>query len=285
MYPANFDYKRASSVAEAVQLLGQHDNAKLIAGGHSLLPMMKLRLATPAMLIDISRVDDMKGIRSEDDRVWIGALTTHAEIAASDMVPGALRDAAEHVGDPQVRNRGTIGGNIAHADPASDLPTALVAIGASFHVQGPDGERRLDAAGCFIDMFTTSVGPGEVLTGISLPSPAPRSGSAYAKLEHPASRYALVGAAAAVTLHGNQVTACRVAIGGLTPTATLASSVASALTGRQADSENISSAAALVEGDCGDLILGDMHAVQEYRLAMAPIFVRRALEAAAARAR
>jgi carbon-monoxide dehydrogenase medium subunit len=285
MYPANFEYVRAGSVEEAIQLLGQHENAKLLAGGHSLLPMMKLRLADPAVLIDIGRIAGMSGVSSSGGSVSVGALSTHAEIAAADGVPGALSDAANEVGDQQVRNRGTIGGNVAHADPASDLPTVLVALDATIHMTGPGGARSVSAEDCFIDLFTTALGSDEVMTSISMPAEGQHTGSAYAKLEHPASRYALVGAAASVTLQGNTVTACRVAVGGLTPAATRCASVEAALTGQKADADAIAAAAEAVAGDLGDIILGDLHAGDDYRRAMAAVFVRRALEAAAARAK
>ena len=285
MYPANFEYVRAGSVEEAIQLLGQHENAKLLAGGHSLLPMMKLRLAQPGMLIDIGRIAGLSGVSSADGAVSVGALSTHAAIASADGVPGALADAAGHVGDQQVRNRGTIGGNVAHADPASDLPTALVALGANMHMTGSGGSRSVSAEDCFIDLFTTALADDEVMTKITMAAEGHHTGSAYAKLEHPASRYALVGAAASVTLEGNTVTACRVAVGGLTPAATRASSVEAALVGQKADDDGLAAAAAAVANDLGDVILGDTHAGEDYRRAMAPVFVRRALEAAVARAK
>src|SRR4051812_13959167 len=193
MYPAKFDYVRAGSVDEAVALLQQHEDSKLIAGGHSLLPLMKLRLATPATLIDISRIPNLKGIRREGDGITIGALTTLNDVATSEDVKSiapALAEGASHVGDQQVRNRGTIGGNIAHADPASDLPTVLLALDAEIRVVGPNGQRSIEARNFFVDLLTTALHPDEVITEVHVPA-APKS--AYVKFENPASGYAMLG--------------------------------------------------------------------------------------------
>ena len=206
MYPAQFDYVRATSVAEALQLLSQHEDAKLIAGGHSLIPMMKLRLAQPPTVIDIGRIAELKGITVAGGNVRIGALSTHNEIGnSSELAEHApfVAEAARHIGDNQVRNRGTIGGNIAHADPGSDLPATLIASGATIHLQGSGGERSVAATDFFIDLLTTDLGEDEVVTAIEVPSLAAKdgkTGSAYLKFEHPASGYAVVGAAAWVSI-------------------------------------------------------------------------------------
>jgi carbon-monoxide dehydrogenase medium subunit len=283
MYPAKFDYYRAGSVNEALSLLQQHSHAKLIAGGHSLLPAMKLRLATPSALIDIGRVSELKGITVSGNSATIGALTTHATIAAASNLPKVLSEAASWIGDPQVRNRGTVGGNIAHADPASDLPTVLVALGATVHVVGRGGRRSIAAADFFVDLFTTALGDGEIVASVSVPLDS-SAGSAYAKMFNPASRYAMVGAAAVVKVSNGVCSQASVAVGGLTPKATAASAVSAALVGKALNEANIAAAAAKVADDLGDNVTGDIHASADYRQAMAPVYVARALSQAATRA-
>jgi len=285
MYPPKFDYYKANSLNDAVALLQQHGGAKVLAGGHSLIPVMNLRLADPGTLIDIGRVSELKGISVQGGSVRIGALTTHAMIAASADVPTVLSEAAGMIGDPQVRNRGTIGGNIAHADPASDLPTVLTALGATIHTTGPNGSRKIVADDFFTGLFATALQDGEIVTAIEVAKSGAGSGSAYAKLFNPASRYAMVGAAAIVTVSGGSCTAAGVAVGGLVPAATRAKSVEAALVGKPLDEATISAAAAAVANDLGDDIIGDIHASAEYRQAMAPVFVKRALTAAAQRAK
>ena len=284
MYTPEFDYVRANSVQEAVRLLGESQGAKLLAGGHSLIPIMKLRQGNPGKLIDIGRIAGLKGVTRSNGTSRIGALTTHAMVAASADLPGALADAARNIADLQVRNRGTVGGNVAHADPASDLPTVFTALGATFHVTGPNGERSISASDFFTGMFTTGLADNEVLTAVEVPVHASGTGSAYAKMINPASGYAMVGAAAVVTVADGKCTQASVAVGGLTPSATRAPSVEAALAGRALDEANIAMAAAEVENDLGGDLLGDMHAGADYRKAMAPVFVKRALLAAAARA-
>jgi carbon-monoxide dehydrogenase medium subunit len=285
MHPAQFDYYRANSVAEAVSLLQQHSGAKVLAGGHSLIPVMNLRLAQYDALVDIGRVKELKGISRQGGMVRIGALTTHAMIAASKDVPTVLSEAAGMIGDPQVRNRGTIGGNIAHADPASDLPTVLTALGATIHVAGPRGNRQIAATDFFTGLFATALSDGEIVTAIEVPAASAGTGSAYAKLPNPASRYAMVGAAAVVTVSGGRCTAAGVAVGGLVPTATRARSVEMALIGKILNEATIAAAAEAVKNDLGDEIIGDIHASAEYRQAMASVFVKRALMVAAQRAK
>ncbi len=280
MYPAKFDYMRANSITEAVSLLQQNPEAKIIAGGHSLLPLMKLRLATPPALIDIARIADLKGVRQEGNGVTVGALTTHNEIAASDVVQRlvpALAEAAGHVGDVQVRNRGTIGGNIAHADPASDLPTVLLALDAEIRVVGPGGQRAIAARDFFVDLMTTSLNPDEVITSVHVPA-APKS--AYVKYENPASGYAMLGVCAAVEMNGGGFSGARVALGGATPTPHRLTGVEAALKGATAErAHDIAQSA----GDGIDDWMGDIHASADYRKAVAPVFVERAIVAAAGR--
>ena len=287
MYSANFDYHRAKTLADAQRLLAAHPGAKLLAGGHSLIPLMKLRLASPSAVVDIGRIAELRGISRSGDSIRIGALTTHAEIAASADVQKAapaLAEAAMLIGDPAVRSRGTIGGNIAHADPASDLPTVLVALDARIVAVGASGERTIGADGFFTGIMSTALAENEVVTAIVVPAAPRGQGSAYVKFPHPASRYAVIGVAAAVTMANNQCSAARVALGGLLPHATRATAVEQALTGKSLDTATIASAAAQVASDLGGEVTGDIFASAEYRAAVAPVYVKRAIAAAAARA-
>ena len=287
MYSANFDYHRARSLSDAQQLLAAHPGAKLLAGGHSLIPLMKLRLAAPPALVDIGRIPELRGISRSGDTIRIGALTTHAEIAASvelQKSAAALSEAAGLVGDPAVRSRGTIGGNIAHADPASDLPTVLVALDARIVAIGPAGERTISADGFFTGIMSTALADNEIVTAIVVPSSARGQGSAYVKFSHPASRYAVIGVAASVTVAGNACSAARVALGGLLPHASRAAAVEKALTGKPLDTSAIANAAAQAGSDLGDDVTGDLFASAAYRKAVAPVYVKRAIAAAAARA-
>lgn len=285
MYPPKFEYYRASSIAETISLLGQHSGAKVLAGGHSLIPAMNIRLADPGVLIDIGRINELKGISAGDGSVRIGALTTHATIAVSDQVPRALSEAAGMIGDPQVRNRGTIGGNIANADPASDLPTVLTALGATIHITSADGDRTLAASDFFTGSLETALQEGEIVTAIEAPVSETGSGSAYAKLANPASRYAMIGVAATITIADGRCTEAGVAVGGLTPMATRAVTVEAALVGKTLNPEVIAEAAEAVQNDLGEDILYDIHAGVEYRKSMATVFVKRALTAAMQRAK
>ncbi len=287
MFASEFDYYRAASVAEAVGLLGEHPGAKLLAGGHSLIPVLKLRLAAPPALIDVGRIDALRGVQVNDGNLRVGALTTHAEVAASESVnihATALAEAAGMIGDPAVRNRGTIGGNAAHADPASDPPPVLACLGARFVIVGPDGERSVSAHAFFEGLMTTAVGDHDILTSIELPTAGPGEGSAYAKFAHPASRYAVIGVAARVAVRDGACTEASVALGGLVPAPVRAPAVEQALTGKPLTAEAIAAASRLV-GDAldDDEVLGDVYASAAYRKAVAPVWVRRALAAAAAR--
>ena len=289
MYSADFDYYRAGSVAEAGELLKTHPGAKLLAGGHSLIPLLKLRLAAPAAVIDIGRIGELRGITVGDGAVHIGSLTTHAELAASADVQrhaAALAEAAKQIGDPAVRNRGTVGGNVAHADPASDLPTVLCALGASLRMTGPGGERAIAASDFFLGVMSTSLGEDDLLTSIEVPIAQAGQGSAYAKFAHPASRYAVVGVAAAVTVAGGSCTEASVVVGGVVPTPARASSVERALVGQTLSAETIRAAAQSVGGDLGDDadLLGDIFASAEYRKAVTHVWVQRAVTVAADRA-
>jgi aerobic carbon-monoxide dehydrogenase medium subunit len=287
MYSANFDYHRARSLADVHQLLAANPGAKLLAGGHSLIPLMKLRLAAPPAVVDIGRIPELRGISRSGDTIRIGALTTHAEIAASaDVQKGApaLSEAAGLVGDPAVRSRGTIGGNVAHADPASDLPTVLVALDARLVVVGPSGERTIPADGFFTGIMTTTLADDEVLTAVVVPVAARGQGSAYVKFSNPASRYAVVGVAASLTVANNQCSAARIAVGGLVPHARRTATVEKALTGKELNAAAIAAAAGQVGSDLGAEVTGDIFASASFRKAVAPVYVKRAIAAATARA-
>jgi carbon-monoxide dehydrogenase medium subunit len=286
MYPEKFDYYRAGSVAEALSLLGEHPEAKLLAGGHSLLPVMKLRLTHPGALIDIGRIAELRGIAAEGDAIKIGALTTHAEVAGSEQIQRhcpILAEAAGKIGDPQVRNKGTIGGNVAHADPASDLPAVLQVLGATFHLAGPRGERTVRSEDFFVGLLETAVGHEEVLTAVEVPSLGPGTGSAYLKFEHPASGYAVCGAAAVVEL--DSAGACidaRLAFNGLAATPYQVGGLGAALRGAV-----LSDAAIDAEVDGAVAIddpLQDLQASGVYRVALAHVYGKRALKKARDRA-
>ncbi|HEX7251657.1 MAG TPA: FAD binding domain-containing protein, partial [Thermoanaerobaculia bacterium] len=203
MYSGEFDYYRAKSVAEAAALLRKHKNSKLLAGGHSLLPAMRLRLASPSTLVDIGGIRALSGIKARGKSLEIGAMTTHAEIAASEAVRKAcpiLAEAAAEIGDVQVRNRGTIGGSLAHADPGADYPTVLLALGATLTAVGPRGKREIAVQEFFLDLFTTALKTGELLTTIRISGYGTGTGGVYVKHRHPASSFAVVGVAAVLAV-------------------------------------------------------------------------------------
>ena len=274
MIPAQFDYEAPSSLDEVLRILGEHGDAKLLAGGHSLIPLMKLRLALPSLLVDLRRVQELRGIRRENGSLVIGGMTTHAEVARSadvaSMAP-ALAQAARQIGDRQVRARGTIGGSVAHNDPAADLPAVMLALDASFALRSASGRRVVPASELFTGMLETAVRPDEVLTEVRIPA-APRS--AYAKFANPASHYAIVGVAAAVDGQGG-----RIGVTGAAPVAFRATEAENALRGRSLTAEVISEAAARAYD--GRDLLGDIHASAEYRAALIGVLTRRALESIA----
>jgi carbon-monoxide dehydrogenase medium subunit len=285
MIPKPFEYVKATSVQEAVSLLQQHgEDAKLLAGGHSLLPVMKLRLAAPSVLIDISKVQELRGIHANGS-LTIGAGTTYAEIAQSEKVQhqaAVLAECVAQIGDTQVRNKGTIGGALAHADPAADLPAVVLALGALIHVTGPGGKRDIPAEDFFVDLLTSALEPGEIITSISCGALGHGEGAAYVKFPHPASRYAIVGVAAYVKVEGGNVSACRVAVTGAGAKAERQHEVEQALLGKAPSDDTIAAAAASA-GDAMD-ILSDIHAGEEYRRAQIKVYTRRALAEAVARA-
>ncbi len=286
MYPPRFDYYRAASVQEAVQLLQAHPEAKVLAGGHSLLPMMKLRLAAPPVLVDIGRIEELRGIQDLGDRLRIGALTTHWELERSDILARKcplIPEAAAQIGDRQVRHRGTIGGNLVHADPGSDLPAVILALDGTLHLAGPNGTRQVAARDFFLDLMTTAVQPGEILTAVEVPVLGERTGTAYLKFEHPASGYAVCGAAAIVTLNADGTVAqARLCFNGITSTPFNAQNVTDALVGHTPDD-------ATIEGvvdqhlHVGDP-MGDVFASGAYRVELAKVFAKRALKQARDRA-
>jgi carbon-monoxide dehydrogenase medium subunit len=267
--PAAFDYVRAGSAEEAVSLIGEHgDEAKFLAGGHSLLPLMKLRLAQPAVLVDIGRIGDMSYIRDAGDHIAIGALTRHMDVENSELlaqhVP-LLKHAASHVGDPQVRHRGTIGGSIAHADPASDLPATTLALGATYVAQGRNGSREIAAADFYQGFLTSSLAPDEMLTEIRVPK-MNGAGWSFQKFNRRAQDWAIVGVAA-WRRNGDS----GVALVNMGSTPVLATSVSSALSGGASIEDAAEQAAAEAEPQA------DLNASVEYRQHLAKVLVRRAL--------
>ncbi|MDA2932932.1 xanthine dehydrogenase family protein subunit M [Acidobacteria bacterium AH-259-D05] len=286
MYPAKFEYYRANSVEEAVDLLQQHSGAKLLAGGHSLIPVMKLRLTRPAALVDIGRISELAGIEERDGRLWVGALTTHAALAASDVLKKKcpiLAEAAGHVADLQVRNKGTIGGNIAHADPGADLPAVILALEAVIHTTRSKGDRQINASDFFLDLLQTDLQSDEVLTAVELPTLEAGTGSCYLKFEHPASGYAVCGAAATVKLaEDGSCQHIRLCFNGVTATAYDAVAVRDALVGKPMDDNTIDQA--VNEHLTFTDPIGDTFASGPYRTEMAKVYARRALKMACDRA-
>ncbi|MFZ0820683.1 MAG: xanthine dehydrogenase family protein subunit M [Candidatus Acidiferrales bacterium] len=287
MIPSSFDYHAPKTLEEALRLLERHgDEAKLLAGGHSLLPLMKLRLASPRFVIDIGKLRGMSYVREEDGMIAIGALTTHAEVAASELLAQKcplLSETAMEIGDVQVRNRGTIGGSLAHADPAADYPASILALDAEIVAATSGGTRKIAAREFFVDMLTTHLRHGEILTQVRVPIQKGRTGAAYKKLYQPASGFAIVGIAARLSLNASgKIESAAIGVTGLGPKAYRAEASEKALVGKKPGEKEIASAAKLAPR--GIEPLGDLHASSDYRREMAIVFARRALEAAAARA-
>ena len=288
MYAPQFDYYRAASVADARRLLAAHPGAKLIAGGHSLIPLLKLRLTAPAALVDIGRIAELKQLKAEDGGLRIGALTTHAEIAASALVQSnclVLAEAAARIGDPAVRNRGTIGGSLAHADPGADLPTVLTALDAKLIVEGEGPAKTVAVESFFQGLMTTALGPSDLLTAIWVPSLGGGRGAAYEKFPHPASRYAVIGAAASIEARDGSCVRARVAVGGLVPKPTRLRSVEAALEGKALSADLASKAAAGAASDLGGDVISDLFASADYRRGVVAAYVQRAVAAAIERSR
>jgi carbon-monoxide dehydrogenase medium subunit len=281
--PAAFDYQRAGSLDEALGLVGS-SGTKVIAGGMSLLPLMKLRLASPERLVDIGRLKELKGVRKLDDgRLAVGALTTYTELLESPAQQyGLLRDALPKLGDVQVRNRGTVGGSVAHCDPASDLPAVLLALDADIVARSKRGERVLKADGFFLGAFTTALAEDELITEVRLLAPRDDAGSAFRALNQRASGYAIVGVAAVVIMEGGRtITKANVALTGVSDAPYRAKAVETALVGTDGGQAAIAAAAA--HATDGVTVNGDIHADSAYRTAMAAVYTKRAIESAIGR--
>lgn len=283
MIPAPFEYERAESVEHAIELLGEHgEDAKLLAGGHSLLPLMKLRLARPSVLIDIDRLAELDYIREGADHVEIGALTRMRDVAGSDLLKRRnplVAHAAEVVGDPQVRHRATYGGSVAHGDPASDAPAVLLALDATFVVNGPGGERTVAASEFFTGFFETALGPSDVLTAVRVPVLAEGAGWSYQKFHRRAIDWAIVGVAAVVERSNGRIARAGIGLTNMAHTPLRASGVEEALGGTDAQSL----AAAAERAPDGTNPPSDTNASAEYRRELSKILVRRALEESLAR--
>ena len=287
MTTSAFEYHAPTSVAEAVQLLAQHgDSAKLLAGGHSLVPLMKLRLARPEVLIDLGKIESMAYIREQDGGLAIGAMTTQTQLETSDLVKSRaplLAEAAGMVADPQVRNMGTIGGSLSHADPAGDLPAVVLALGAQVVTSSTGEHRTIAADDFFVDLLTTDLRPTEILNEILVPGLPARTGTAYAKFGNKASHFAIVGVAAVVTVGSNGTCqSVKIGVTGAGPKAVRAVSAEEALTGSSLNDSAISAAA----GHAGDGIdfNEDIHASADYRAHLTAVYAARAIRAAASRA-
>ena len=285
MYPAQFEYHKASTVKEALDLLGKYkDEAKLLAGGHSLLPAMKLRLAQPKHLIDIGKVSGLSGVKEDGGTLVIGAMTTHYAIESSALLKSKcplLPEVAGHIGDPMVRNMGTIGGSLAHADPAADWPAAAIALNADLVAEGPKGKRTIKADDFFKGLLTTALADDEILTEIRVPAAAANVKSAYVKFPHPASRFAVVGVAAVLTMDGGKVSKASIGITGAGSKAVRAKGVEAAITGKAADAATIQAAAE--KGADGVDVQPDLQGSEEYKKHLLKVFSKRAIEAAAAK--
>lgn len=288
MIPAPFEYQAPKTLEEALRLLERHgDEAKVLAGGHSLLPLMKLRLAAPRYVIDLGRLRGLSYIREEHGHIAIGALATHADVESSPLLRAKcalLPETAAEIGDVQVRNRGTIGGSLAHADPAADYPAAILALDAELTAATSSGTRTISAREFFVDLLTTQLRPGEILTEVRVPILGARTGTAYAKLHQPASGFAIVGAAARVTLdRKGKIEKIAVGITGVGSKAYRAEAVERALRGKKATPKLLADAARHAAE--GVEALSDLHASAHYRREMAGVFVRRAVERAIARSK
>ncbi|MFQ5948052.1 MAG: FAD binding domain-containing protein [Acidimicrobiia bacterium] len=287
MYPREFDYVVPTTLDEALRALAGSTEARVLAGGHSLIPMMKLRLVSPDLLVDISRIPGLSEIRDGEDHLVVGALARHAEVATSSAVrehAASLAAAASMVGDPQVRNRGTVGGSLAHADAVADEPGPVLALGGMMVARAGGGSREIPAAEFFVDTLTSALKAGEILTEIRLPKQGPGEGSAYDKLGRRGgtSDYPIAGAAAWVRMEGGVVTSARVAITGASTRAILAEAVSEALVGT--DGSDAAVAAAAGRAADGLPLLGDLYGSEQYKAHLAAVYARRAILGAIARA-
>jgi carbon-monoxide dehydrogenase medium subunit len=285
MIPAPFDYQVPATLEEAVSLLAADpDGAKVLAGGHSLIPAMKLRLAQPQLLVDIARIKSLAYIREDGNQILIGATTTHYQLESSELLQQIcplLPACAKSIGDVQVRNKGTIGGSIAHSDPAGDWPAAVLALNADLVLVGPGGERIVKAADFFVDLLTTDLQPGEILREIRIEKPSGRFGQAYQKVPHPASGFAVVGIAVHLAMNDDgSCKAAQIAVTGVGAKAYRAQAVEAALAGKNLDEQLIAAAAGHV---CDGVDPNaDLYASGEYRCHLAQVHTRRAIQAAKA---
>jgi carbon-monoxide dehydrogenase medium subunit len=282
MYPDEFDYYEAATVSEAIDLLEEHAMAEteLLAGGHSLLPAMKTGLSSPEVLIDIGGIEELHGVSVEDGTLVIGAMTTYSDLldveAAAEHAP-AFTAAVEQVGDRQVRNRGTVGGNLAHADPASDLPGAAMASDVTLVTRGPDGERSVPAEEFFFGMYATDLGPSELVTRVEIPSAAGAVGT-YAKKPSPSSGYAMVGVAALVEVDGGDVASARIGASGVMDHGVRLGPVEDALVGETLDEDTIEAAAGHATDDLDTaMMMDDLQASGEFRARLLEVYTERAL--------
>ena len=284
MYPAQFDYHTPGSIKEALDLLGKHkDDAKLLAGGHSLLPEMKFRLARPAHIVDLRKVPGLSGVKEDGGTLVIGAMTTHYAVESSAVVKSKcaiLAQTAAMIGDPMVRNMGTIGGSLAHADPAADYPATAIAVGAELVAEGPKGKRTIKVDDFFKGLMTTAVGADEILTEVRVPALAANQSAAYMKFPHPASRFAVVGVAAVLTIAGGKCTKASIGITGAGTHAVRAKGVEAVLTGKALDAASI--AAAADKAPDGVDVQADLQGSVDYKKHLLKVFAKRAIEAAAA---
>lgn len=286
MIPGAFNYHRPASVADAVKLLSTlGEDARPLAGGHSLVPMMKLRLATPGHLIDLHDVAGLKGIRRDGDKVVIGAMTTQHELLVSEEIKASLpilQEAAALIADPQVRYRGTIGGNVANGDPGNDMPALMMTLGASYRLEGPNGVREVVAADFYQGAYFTALEPGEILTAITIPAPAAGHGYAYEKLKRKVGDYATAAAAVVLTMTGGKVLTCAIGLTNLHETPLLATDAAKAVVGTSLDAASLKKAASAAEAIMSPA--ADARGPVEYRKHVGGVMVTRALQRAASRA-
>ena len=287
MIPGAFAYHRPSSVKEAVGLLAQlGDDARALAGGHSLIPMMKLRLATPAHLVDLAAIAELKGARSDGNDIVIGAMTTQHDLIGSELLSGKLpilRETSDQIADPQVRYVGTLGGNVANGDPGNDMPAVMMCLGATYHVMGKSGERRLAARQFYQGAYFTSLETGDVLTAIRIPVPPAGHGYAYEKLKRKIGDYATAAAAVVLTMSGGKVASCSIGLTNVAETPLWAEEAAKILVGSTLDAATVKRAVAAAEAITAPA--ADARGPALYRTKMAGVMLTRALARAKSRAR
>jgi len=287
MIPGAFAYHRPTSVKEAVGLLAQlGDDSRALAGGHSLIPMMKLRLATPAHLVDLAAIADLKGVRADGNDIVIGAMTTQHDLLGSDLLGGKipiLRETSEQIADPQVRYLGTLGGNVANGDPGNDMPAVMLCLGATYHVMGKGGERRIAARSFYQGAYFTALEGGDILTAVRIPVPAAGHGYAYEKLKRKIGDYATAAAAVVLTMSGGKVATCSIGLTNVAETPLWAEEAAKILMGSTLDAATVKKAVAAAEAITAPAT--DARGPAQYRTKMAGVMLARALARAKARTR